>query len=193
MKNFGVKIFNDKKKLKKLISLAKSGRYSSPQIAKFLNCSRSTVLGTLNKLDIHLQNLGTFKKKFSCDDKFFDKLSPISVYWVGFIAADGVLAERDKCVAIGLQRQDATHLRKFIKAMKSNSKILYIKSNNSAHVRIYSHILFNSLAKLGLSPNKALRIQEVKIPLKLMSHFIRGVYDGDGSIWEIKLHTSNFK
>jgi len=45
MKNYGAKIFNDKKKLERLIKKAKSGKYSAPQLANFFNCARTTILG----------------------------------------------------------------------------------------------------------------------------------------------------
>ena len=38
------------------------------------------------------------------------------------------------------------------------------------------------LKKLGLHPNKSLTIKFPNIPTKFQSHFIRGVFDGDGSI-----------
>jgi hypothetical protein len=104
------------------------------------------------------------------------------VYWAGFIAADGVLSNRDKNLSITLNKGDIKHLYKFIKAVKSNAHVGCIKSNNSARVNLYSKPLFNSLIKLGITPNKSLSITNVSLPRSLMSHFIRGVFDGDGWI-----------
>ena len=101
---------------------------------------------------------------------------------MGFIAADGVLFNRDKSVTISLNKKDVRHLYKFIKAIKTNARIGYIKRNNSAHVGICSKPLFGSLIKRGITPNKSLIISNVSVPLSLMSHFIRGVFDGDGWI-----------
>jgi len=42
--------------------------------------------------------------------------------------------------------------------------------------------IFNSLVKLGITPNKSLRMQKLIIPNNLTNHFIRGVFDGDGSL-----------
>ena len=88
-----------------------------------------------------------------------------------------------KSFYIGLRRSDINHLKKFRKAINSNAKISYVKSNNSVRLGIYSsERFFNSLVKLGITPNKSLRIRKIIIPNNLINHFIRGIFDGDGSI-----------
>jgi len=181
MKDYGAKAFKNKVKLKKLLRLANTNKYSAPKLAKIFHCGKNTIYGTLHKFGIHLPNLGKFKKKYSCNEEFFTKLTPISAYWMGFIGADGGLSPRDKSLFIGLRKSDANHLRKFLNALNSNSKIFYIKSNKSAQIYICSRKLFTSLVKFGITPNKSLRIENIRIPSHLMPHFIRGVFDGDGS------------
>lgn len=197
MKNYGAKVFKNRLKLKKLLKLAKSNKYSAPKLAKIFNCEKKTIFGTLNKFGIHLPNLGKFKKKYSCNDKFFIKLNPTSAYWLGFIAADGCLYlrdGRDKNFYIGLKRSDVKHLRKFKKAIKSDARIRCIKSNNSVLVGLWSvDKIFDSLTELGIEPNKSLRIKKVRVPRNLMSHFIRGVFDGDGYLGGKKITHVQFQ
>jgi hypothetical protein len=181
-KRFRGKIFLDNKKLIKLIKIAKTGKYSAPRLAKIFNCDKKSVLYSLYCHNILLPNLGQFKKKYGSNEHFFNKLNPISAYWAGFIAADGTLTFKDNGIYIGLNKKDKHHLLKFKKAIQTNSPIKEVKSNNSAHIGIYSKELFNTLIKLGIKPNKSLSISHVNIPGKLMPHFIRGVFDGDGSI-----------
>ncbi|MCP4149158.1 MAG: hypothetical protein GY757_15535, partial [bacterium] len=53
-------------------------------------------------------------------------------------------------------------------------------------------IMFEDLISLGLSPNKSRIIEFPKnIPDKCISHFIRGCWDGDGSITIVKSGKSN--
>jgi hypothetical protein len=181
-KKFKGKIFSDKQKLIKLIELAKTGKYSAPKLAKIFECDKKPILYSLYCHNIILSNLGQFKKKYKHDKFFFDKLGPISAYWAGFIAADGTLTFKDNGICIGLNKKDKDHLLKFKEATQTNSPIKEVKSNNSSHISIYSKEIFSSLIKLGIKPNKSLSISHVNIPDKLMSHFIRGVFDGDGSI-----------
>ena len=176
------KIFNTEFKIKRLIKLANTTQYSAPCLAKIFNCDRKVVHRVLKENKITLPNLGRFKKKIYVNDNFFTKLNSVSAYWAGFIAADGVLSNRDKNLSIALNKRDIKHLYKFIKAVKSNAHVGCIKSNNSAHVNLYSKPLFNSLIKLGITPNKSLTITNVSLSQSLMPHFIRGVFDGDGWI-----------
>ena len=176
------KVFNTKDKIKRLIKLANTNVYSAPHLAKIFSCNKKTIFKILKENKITLPNLGRFKKKIYANDNFFTNLNSISAYWAGFIAADGVLSQRDKNLTIALNKRDTKHLYKFIKAVKSNARVSYVKSNNSVRISIYSKPLYNSLIKLGITPNKSLTIAHVGVPLSLMSHFIRGVFDGDGWI-----------
>ncbi len=176
------KVFNNKQKITNLNKLARTKKYSAPHLAEIFNCNRKTIFKMLRENNIFLLNLGRFKKRVFCDTGFFMNLSPVSAYWAGFIAADGTLFNRDKSVTITLNKRDTRHLHKFIKAIKSNARVGYTESNNSAHVSIRSKPLYDSLLKLGITPNKSLTIKYVKIPLSLIPHFIRGTFDGDGWI-----------
>jgi len=178
--NYQSKVFNTEDKIKRVIKLARSNIYSAPRLATMFNCDKKTIFRILEANKITLSNLGRFKKRIFTNDNFFIKLNPVSAYWAGFIAADGTLYDREKSVTISLNKRDVGHLYKFIKAVKTNAKVGYIKSNNSVHVGLYSKPLFNSLVKLGITPNKSLTITNVSLPKSLMAHFIRGVFDGDG-------------
>jgi hypothetical protein len=169
-------------KTNQLLELAKTGEYSAPRLAKLFNCDRKTIFRALDKYSIHLKNLGKFKRKYTVNDDFFNELNTVSAYWLGFIAADGTLSSRDNSFRIGLNKSDDTHLKKFLNAISSNNKIYYVQSNHSASIEIYSVKLINSLLSYGITPKKSLTINYVKVPQELMSHFIRGVYDGDGSL-----------
>lgn len=199
MKNcgIGVEVFKDYKNLKKLLKLAKTNKYSAPQLAAIFNCNKKLIYGVLNKIGINLPNLGKFKKKYKHNDKFFIKLTPVSAYWLGFIVADGCLylgKRGEKNFYIALNYSDIKHLKNFKKAMKTNAKIRYIKSNKSVHLNFYSvDKIFDSFVKLGVKPNKSLRIENIRIPNGLTSHFIRGVFDGDGSVGGKKITHIQFQ
>lgn len=176
------KVFNTKHKTERLITLANTNTYSAPSLAKIFGCNKKTIFKVLKHNKITLPNLGRFEKKIYANDNFFAKLNPISAYWVGFIAADGILFNRDKSITISLNKRDIKHLYKFIKAVETNAQVGYVKSNNSVRISIYSKPLFNSLVKLGITPNKTLNIRHVNISLSLIPHFIRGLFDGVGWI-----------
>lgn len=176
------KTFCKPSEMEELIKLAYSKKYSAPQLSKKFGCNRKTIHRALNMNNIKLSNLGQFKKKISCNSDFFKNLNSISAYWLGFIAADGTLFQRDHLVSLTLNKEDAEHLNKFKEAIETNAKIGFITSNNSAHINLYSKDLFDSLLILGVTPNKSLTISKVKVPEEFMPQFIRGVFNGDGWI-----------
>jgi intein/homing endonuclease len=141
---------------------------------------QKTILLVLGDNNIRLPNLGRFRKTRHCDDNFFKKLTPLSSYWLGFIAADGCLTSAGSRLSLGISSKDKDYLRKFRRAIKSNSKIGNRPSTKSVVTYVYSEKIFRQLVGLGILPNKSLNIERVTVPEELMSHFIRGVFDGDG-------------
>jgi len=181
-KKFKGKVFDNHKKLTRLLTLVNKNKYSAPKLAKVFGCNCKTIHYTLYNHGTVLPNRGRFTKWVYCTEEFFRTLSPISAYWAGFIAADGCLNKRDNSMRLGLSKVDRNHLIKFKNSIKTNANITECKSNNSVRIMICSEKLYNSLTDLGIKPNKSLTINKVSIPKGLMSHFIRGVFDGDGSI-----------
>lgn len=53
---------------------------------------------------------------------------------------------------------------------------------NQYQLTFFSKHLCTSLSNLGMIPNKSLKLVFPSIPENLYSHFIRGYFDGDGSI-----------
>jgi hypothetical protein len=49
-------------------------------------------------------------------------------------------------------------------------------------LRIGNKNLYDSLVTLGLYPSKPLTIHTPSIPRKMVSHFVRGYFDGDGCV-----------
>lgn len=185
MKNFGAKIFKEKAKLRRLFLLAKKHKYSAPQLAEIFGCEKKTIHGVLNRRGIKLPNLGEFRKKYFCNEQFFITLNAASAYWAGFIAADGTIYSnngKNKVLRIGLNKRDIDHLVKFKKAIKDKSKISYVKANESVSMSIRSAVIFDSLVKLGIVPKKSFKMEKVKVKEKFLSHFIRGLFDGDGCV-----------
>ena len=139
--------------------------------------------------------LSSLNKKYYCDENFFDQDNENSFYWAGFIAADGSVQERkySKILKICLSNQDANHLEKFKKAINSTHPIknYKIKSNKliksetlCCEIQITSKILVNSLKRFNIIPNKT-KIYDIPneiINNQYISHYIRGYFDGDGTI-----------
>ena len=129
-------------------------------------------------------------RKYTCNENFFLSDTPESFYWAGFIAADGCLSlkrGKSKMLSIGLAEKDENHINKFITSVGFTGKINHSVCREKfkvSSVKIYSSILFDSLGRFNLGTNKSLILSfpDKMINNKLINHFMRGYFDGDGSI-----------
>lgn len=126
--------------------------------------------------------------KYKVNEKFFSKITNESAYILGYLYADGSL-------------EDATYLRgKYIRVSSIDKELILIVKNSlkSEHrivtlpatmtrqaryfLRIGNHVLYNELFKIGLRPNKSLSMIFPALSKQKLKHFIRGYFDGDGSV-----------
>lgn len=138
------------------------------------------------------------RKKISSDDTLFEKIdNEEKAYWLGFLYADGSITynlEKTKYVIeLGLAIKDYNHLEKFKKFLKCKNNIKLREKTKSCRLIICSKKMCEDLIKLGCVPNKSLILKyptEEQVPLELQKHFIRGYFDGDGSIGLSKTRTT---
>ena len=138
--------------------------------------------------------------KYTFDENFFEIINTEEkAYWLGFLYADGgVYTDGYKIhsITIKLSIKDKEHLIKFRNSLNSNHNIKEQtrlskfpngteKILTSCILRITSIKMFNDLLKCGCIPNKSLILKFPSnkiLPCYLLNHFIRGYFDGDGSI-----------
>lgn len=105
--------------------------------------------------------------------------------------ADGYIVDKSKgygqdCCGITLHLKDIDILEKFKKDIKSNNPINDVSKNNSQLRRILltSQKTVNDLISHGCVKQKSNILKPpIGVPNNLISHFIRGFFDGDGSIF----------
>lgn len=126
--------------------------------------------------------------KYSINKNFFKSWSNDMAYTLGLLFADGNIGSSNKGGNIGRFRvklKDKDVLEQIKKAMDSTHPIRQYSKDKyeSWLLDIGNREMVKDLLKLGLTPNKSLTIKFPKIPLRYLSHFIRGYFDGDGSIF----------
>lgn len=125
--------------------------------------------------------------KYVVDEKFFKKWTEKMAYVLGYFYADGSMEDayylRGKYIRFSSAEKN--NILKIKKWIGSQHKLVERKSADGRRLyllRIGSHVLYEDLTKLGLYPRKSLTINFPKVPKKYISHFIRGYFDGDGSV-----------
>jgi len=135
---------------------------------------------------------------WTINKNFFKSWTPQMAYVLGFIFADGTLSEgkrrhpRSKsmstvpCFRIS---QKSPEVLEEIKVLMSCDKKLY-KTKNWPKGYLYTldipdQDMYKDLLGLGLTPAKSKIVKFPEIPPEYIRHFIRGCWDGDGSVYTI--------
>lgn len=120
------------------------------------------------------------------NDRFFQTIdTEEKAYWLGFIFADGYTA-REKPWIVVIQSIDTEHLQKLADAIEYTGTIKMTKggsyegSQPQGRLVICRKTMCEDIIRWGRyeSPMKI-----PDIPKHLVPHFIRGYFDGDGSVY----------
>jgi len=129
--------------------------------------------------------------KYRVNSNFFKTWSRNMAYILGYLFADGSLEDasylRGKYLRI--TSCDLSIIQAIRKAFESEHAVVKLApttANGKSRylLRIGDHAIYNDLIRLGLTPNKSLTMLFPKyIPHNLMADFVRGYFDGDGTIY----------
>lgn len=129
---------------------------------------------------------------------FFEKIdNELSAYWLGFMYADGCVEKQNKygeqTFKIAIHEKDRELLENFKIDINSTYPIREDHSRDKEHVQVIQQLrsqkTVDDLKRLGCVENKSLILKFPSIeqvPLEFLPHFIRGYFDGDGSISKYK-------
>ena len=135
--------------------------------------------------------------KYFLNEYFFEEIdTEEKAYWLGFLYADGnVYYKQTKYgnVRLKLSSKDRAHLELFLKSLNSNSIIKdgtsnvkyknIISNSDFSYISLWNTKLSNDLVNKGCVPNKTFKLVYPKfLTDNLINHFIRGYFDGDGTI-----------
>jgi len=140
-------------------------------------------------------------RKYTLNENFFSRWSPEMAYMLGFIAADGNIhhVKGNKVITrltISLNSKDKYILESFNQMFGDITRPLYVtpKSTYEGYVKgetcalvIHSAQIAQDLMRLHIHPRKSWTAEwPTDYPEEFMHHYVRGFFDGDGSIHLIK-------
>lgn len=174
----------------KIIKLYVDEKLSCAKIANLYNAHLCGIYDALKRWGIKTRNLSDSHKLYKVNDNYFKNIdSEEKAYWLGFIYADGYITKPSN-IGISLKDTDDLHLTKFLKCINSDYPINYYNSSGYGECRyariiINSAQMFNDLLSKGVKLKKSLILEfpdEQIVPKEFQLSFIRGYFDGDGSL-----------
>ena len=112
------------------------------------------------------------------DTSWIEEQNPLFWYVLGLLASDGHLGKFNEICFFQKDGRFIKHLQKWI----HHNGVLYGKSCYTIHIN--NALLHAKLEKLGFSSNKRYSIPFIEAPNESLQWlFIRGLFDGDGSLY----------
>ena len=191
----GAKIVIDKDILNKILADYESGMSIIKLSVKY-NYTHGVIARHLKENNTHIRKNDYYSKKYSCNNKYFEKIdSEEKAYWLGFIYADGFLSQyKHGASAFGLSIHvdDIKHVENLKNCLEATYPINiyevtggYKIGSKYCRIMIKDQLFVDTLISKGIRYNKTGNLDfptEEIVHKTLMSHFIRGYYDGNGSI-----------
>jgi len=169
-------------------------RLSVWEVGRRLGIAGQTVWACLRRSGTKIRSKSEACRTYSYGDSLFStaKLSNGEVYWLGFMYADACMRKEKKYGSINLGVElafrDRDHLLKMAKFFGTNAPVQTRRHGRTVTLTISCKQVCERLEKLGVYQGKT---HTTKFPEWLepsaVQHFVRGYFDGDGSIsWNRK-------
>lgn len=175
---------------------------SSVKIGKRYGVSHKPILKELHNMGIEVDQK-RFARKYKIEESFFDEINtPNKAYIMGLLHSDGSNNMNKSTISISLQEEDKDILEQIRTEIKSEKPLEFLDYSNKHdfgytyknqyRLTMFSKHMCKELNNKGITPNKSLTIGFPHwLDKELLSHYIRGVYDGDGSIYRAYRNDNN--
>ena len=154
--------------------------WSASKISRLMKVETATIINRLNNNNIEIRQY----RKYLIEENYFEQINnQTKSYWVGFLMADGY--NNGKFIRIDIQ--DKGHLDKLREVLYTNNDIP-IREKISSTDKIVYYLTINNkrivrdCENLGIVKRKSFICEYPNINSDYDKDFIRGVFDGDGSL-----------
>ena len=120
--------------------------------------------------------------RYIYNSEVFTKEDHNSFYLLGLFYSDGNVYSNGKSYECSIKSIDVSLLNSIKNLVCLNKPLIKVKNSNCYKLVFNNKIIYNWLNSWGCVPNKTKILKFPNIPEKYISHFMRGLIDGDGSI-----------
>lgn len=155
-------------------------------LEKKYKTSDTTIMAIFDKAGIRRRH-----SIYTCDENYFDVIdTEDKAYFLGLLYSDGYHNTNKNCITITLQEEDVDVLKTFNEVTKNTRPLRLVENNkvngnwkNCYQLTLISQHMSKILEKHGVYQAKSLILKFPNwLDESLYPHFIRGYFDGDGSI-----------
>lgn len=182
-----------------VIKLYQIGKFSTRAIGRVYDyASHAPIIGILKRHNIKQRPPSERNRLYKLNPHVFDKIdNELAAYWLGFAYADGCVHKRT--FQVSLKASDEIQLIKLKEFLESESPIKHVKVGSGKTNKKYKQVLLSvtdkhltdQLRKLGVIVGRGNFAGYIyNIESNMYQHWIRGLFDGDGSFHSYKPGTS---
>ena len=173
-----------------IVSMYQSGQ-SAYKIASALNLTPGVVYAVLEKYKIPRRSNKENSRIYTYDMDFLSSIdSEEKAYWLGFLYADGYVTSTNvPAVGLSLAIKDRGHVEKFRRALNASQPIReytttggYTPGCRYCRLLLIGQQFYDNAVRQGILEHKTHVLAPPSIPEEFNRHFIRGYFDGDGSL-----------
>lgn len=161
-------------------------------IAKDYRVTDNKISQLLKDNNIHIRDISECHRIYDLNESYFDFIdTPNKAYIIGLLIADGNISKNNS-VRLQLVESDKSILEKIRKEIGSTRPLTFVNVSkrkstyqDSYLLEFASRHMIDKLADYYITPRKDFTTQfPVSIDEHLYRHVIRGILDGDGSIFK---------
>ena len=164
------------------------GQYTKNQIYSFCYHNGKAIkkLSKEDKSKIQSANA----RKYHINQDYFKTWSPNMAYILGLWFADGCIYG-GKMFDITLHKKDKYILKQIAKELQYEGELYDYVDRQAARLNFSCVVIYNDIVALGGTECKSNTVEFPNIPKEYLSDFIRGYFDGDGCIMNLKNNRVN--
>ena len=173
-----------------------TGDYTGTKLSEIFNVTPNAVCSLLKRNGYKSKSPSELKRKYPIQEDFFDKIdTEEKAYVLGLLYADGYNNTDRNSVNLTLKESDKEILNKITAIIQPTKPLGLYKGNrlqkgfensqNAVSLIIANKHISQRLVELGCGKAKTHSLvfpTEEQVPKELQRHFIRGYFDGDGSV-----------